>query len=104
VAKRKPYLGPLTPISKSKFSKALRNRRCVLIGGDEGGSTFQCGKQIYANDHVNNLYYKLTGKGALYTSYQLKQRNKGYREPLMKAWRGEPPWVIKTTKKRKRRR
>ena len=85
--KRKGFRSPqgtLVPISKSKWNKATRNRRCVIIGGDEGGSTWQCGKQVLVSDHVNDRYYRMTGKNALWTGYSLKTRNAGY-EPKRKS-------------------
>ena len=76
--------GALVPISKSKFTKTIRNRRCVIVGGDEGGSTWQCGKQVLVSDHVNDRYYKMVGKNAMWTGYSLKTRNAGY-EPKRKS-------------------
>jgi hypothetical protein len=64
----------LVSISKSKWKKATRNHRCTVIGGDEGGSTWQCGKQVLVSDHVNDRYYKMVGKNASYVSYAAKQR------------------------------
>jgi len=77
MAKAKKRVGiyrHLVPISKSKWKKATRNRRCTVIGSDEGGSTWQCGKQVLVSDHVNDLYYKMVGKSASYVSYATKQR------------------------------
>jgi hypothetical protein len=63
----------IVQISKGVWKKALRNRRCEWIGGDEGGSTHKCGKKILVHDHVNDEYYRVTGAHAMYVAYQEKQ-------------------------------
>jgi hypothetical protein len=94
--------GALVPISKSKWNKVTRNRRCAVVSGDEGGSTWQCGKQVFVSDDVNNRYYKMVGKSALWTGYVLKTRNAGYVPKRKSSYRADGAPLV--TRKKKRRR
>lgn len=76
--KRKRYgiYRDLVPISRGKGARTIRAKRCKWIGGDEGGSTYQCGKTIIVHDDVNNHYYRVAGKNAMYMGYAARQRRK----------------------------
>jgi hypothetical protein len=78
----------LVPMSAAKAKRQLRNARCVLIGGDEGASTFQCGKRVITHDHVNDHYYRVTGATAMGVGYDLKRRNAGYTPKRKHSYKG----------------
>lgn len=67
--------GGLTEITESQFNRAVRNRRCFVVGSNEGGATFKCGKaSVLSMGHTGSgyKYYKLTGRAAIDTAYAAK--------------------------------
>lgn len=61
--------------STQKFKRLIRSRHARVVGSDDGGSTWLVAGKVIAWDVVNDYCRQLTGKQALYTAYQYRQRH-----------------------------